>query len=206
MRQDFASDNTAAVAPEAMAALVRANAGAAPAYGEDPLTREAADMVRAMLDAEAEVRFLASGTAANALALSMLARPFEAVMAHEAAHVTISEAGAPSFMGGGLAVLGLPGASGRIDPAALSAAVAQGDDAHHQSPAALSLTDATEYGTVYPPEALERLIRTAKGAGLGVHIDGARLANAVAAGLDLKSLGRVGFKTLLFTVLVSAIA
>jgi threonine aldolase len=196
LRQDFASDNTAAAAPEAMAALVRANSGATPAYGQDPVTAQAADLVRAMLDADAEVRFLASGTAANALALSMLARPFEAVLAHAHAHVTVSEAGAPSFMGGGLAVVGLPGASGRIDAAALSAAMAGPDDAHHQAPAALSLTDATEYGAVYPPEALERLVRTAKTGGLGVHLDGARLANAVAAGLDLKSLGRLGVDVL----------
>jgi threonine aldolase len=195
-RQDFASDNTAPVAPEAISGLIRANAGPAPAYGEDPFTAQAAEMVRALLDADAEVRFLASGTAANALALSMLCRPFETVLAHEEAHVTTGEAGAPGFMGGGLAVAGLPGASGRIDPAALAGALAAPDSAHRQGPAALSLTDATEYGTLYPPEDLARLVRTAKAAGLGVHLDGARLANAVAAGLDLKTLGRMGVDVL----------
>lgn len=196
LRQDFASDNTAPAAAEAMAGLLAANTDAAPAYGEDPVTARAGDMIRALLDSDAEVRFLASGTAANALALSMLCRPFEAVLAHEHAHVTTGETGAPSFIGGGLGLVGLPGASGRIDPAALAQAMAGDDSAHRQSPAALSLTDATEYGAVYPPEDLARLVRTAKAAGLRVHLDGARLANAVAAGLDLKSLGRMGVDVL----------
>ena len=97
-RFDFASDNTAGMAPEALEALIAANQGTASGYGSDDLSRQAADAVRGFLDADAEVRFVASGTAANAMALAMLCRPFEAVLAHEHAHVTVDETGAPTFL------------------------------------------------------------------------------------------------------------
>jgi len=187
-RYDFASDNTAGAAPEAMQSLYEANAGFALSYGGDETTAKAADAVRAFLDADAEVRFLGSGTAANAISLAALCRPFEAVVAHEHAHVCTDETGAPGFFGHGLGLIGLAGASGRIDPAALDEALARPDVSHRQSPAALSLTQATEYGTVYEADALSALVEAAKAKGLGVHLDGARLANAVAAGFDAKSL------------------
>jgi threonine aldolase len=191
-RYDFASDNTAPAAPEAMAALGEANLGFAPGYGADPVSARAADLVRALLDVDAEVRFLASGTAANALALAALARPFEAVLAHEHAHVCTDEAGAPGLFGHGLGLIPLPGASGRIDPAALISALAEPDVSHRQPPAALSLTNATEYGTTYAEAELEALIGLARAKGLGVHLDGARAANAAAAGFDLTAVGRLG--------------
>jgi len=191
-RYDFASDNTAPAAPEAMAALAAANAGFASAYGTDPVTAHAADLVRAWLDADVEVRFVASGTAANALSLASLCRPFEAALAHHHAHVCTDETGAPGFFGHGLGLVGLPGASGRIDPAALIEALAAPDVSHRQSPAALSLTNATEYGTVYSATALEALVAPAKARGLGVHLDGARLANAAAAGFDVTAAARLG--------------
>jgi len=127
-RYDFASDNTAGAAPEAMAAIVAANdAGATPGYGADPISAQAAYAIRAWLDADAEVRFVASGTAANAIVLATLCRPFEAVLAHEHAHVTTDETGAPGFFGHGLGIVGLPGASARIDPDALEQALAGQD-------------------------------------------------------------------------------
>jgi threonine aldolase len=191
-RYDFASDNTAPAAPEAMAALVRANEGFAPAYGEDATTARAGDLVRTLLDADAEVRFLASGTAANSVALAALCRPFEAVIAHEHAHVATAEAGAPAFFGGGLAMIPLPGPAGKISVDALEAALASPDDSHRQGPGALSLTNATEYGTVYGAQDLAARIAPARAAGLKVHLDGARLANAAAHGLDLKQLKSLG--------------
>jgi threonine aldolase len=191
-RYDFASDNTAPAAPEAMAALAAANQGFAPGYGADAVTARAADLVREFLDADVEVRFVASGTAANALCLAALCRPFEAVLAHVHAHVCTDETGAPGFFGQGLGLTGLAGASGRIEPAALTAALAAPEVSYRQSPAALSLTNATEYGTVYPAQALTGLIGAAKARGLGVHLDGARLANAAAAGFDPKALGAMG--------------
>ncbi len=196
LRHDFASDNTAGAAPEAMQALIEANAGHAAAYGADTVTARAADAVRALLDTDAEVRFVASGTAANALALSALCRPFESVLAHRDAHVMTGEAGAPALFGHGLGLTGLSGASGRIDPTALHDALAAPEASYRQAPAALSLTNATEYCTLYGAGELVALAGLAKGKGLGIHLDGARLANAAAAGFEVKSLSRVGIDIL----------
>jgi threonine aldolase len=196
-RYDFASDNTAPAAPEALEAIIAANTGFASGYGSDEVSARAANAVRALLDADAEVRFVASGTAANAISLAALCRPFEAVVAHQHAHVCTDETGAPGFFGQGLGLIPLAGASGQIEVSGLRAALAEPDVAHRQSPAALSLTNATEYGTVYPHEDMAELIALAKGAGLGVHLDGARLANAAAAGFDLKSIARLGVDILI---------
>ena len=192
LRHDFMSDNTAPVAPEAMAAVLAANSGFVPSYGADPFTARAADLIRQLLDADAEVRFVASGTAANAIALAALCRPFESVLAHEHAHAATDETGAPAFFGHGLGMIGLPGAHGRVDGAALAAALAQSEDGHVQSPGALSLTNATEYGAVYSAKALEGLIAPANAAGLGVHLDGARIFNAAAAGFDPVAIHPLG--------------
>ncbi|WP_374578101.1 low specificity L-threonine aldolase [Phenylobacterium sp.] len=191
-RYDFASDNTAPAAPEAMEAVIAANAGFTSGYGTDQVSARAADAVRALLDADAEVRFVASGTAANAIALGTICRPFEAVLAHEHAHVCTDETGAPGFFGHGLGLVGLPGASGRIAPDTLAGALDQPDVSHRQSPAALSLTNATEYGALYSQDQLAALIAPARAKGLAVHLDGARLANAAAAGFDLKAVARLG--------------
>jgi len=191
-RYEFASDNTAPATPEAMQALVAANSGFASGYGTDAVTARASDLVRELLDADCEVRFVASGTAANAISLAALCRPFEAVLAHEHAHICTDETGAPGFFGQGLGLIGLPGASGRIELAALEAAMAEPDVSYRQSPAALSLTNATEYGAVYSADALGALIGAAKAKGYSVHLDGARLANAAAAGFDLKAIRTLG--------------
>jgi threonine aldolase len=191
-RYDFASDNTAGAAPEALDALVQANSGFTSGYGTDAVTAEAADLVRALLDSDAEVRFVASGTASNAISLAALCRPFEAVVAHEHAHVCTDETGAPGLFGHGLGLIGLKGASGRIDPAALAQALEAPDVSYRQSPAALSLTNATEYGTVYSEAEILALTRIARGKGLPVHLDGARLANAAASGFEVKQLKTLG--------------
>lgn len=191
-RYDFASDNTAPAAPEAMAALAAANSGFASGYGTDHVTARAADLVRELLDTDAEVSFVASGTAANAISLAALCRPFEAVLAHEHAHVCTDETGAPGLFGHGLGLIGLPGASGKIDPGALAAPLAAPDVSHRQPVAALSVTNATEYGTVYTTDELAALIAPVKAKGYGVHLDGARLANAAVNGFDLKTVRTLG--------------
>jgi threonine aldolase len=191
-RYDFASDNTAPAAPEAMAAILAANTGFTSGYGTDAVSAQAADLVRALLDVDAEVRFVASGTAANAVSVAALARPFEAVLAHEHAHICTDETGAPGFFGQGLGLIRLTGASGRIDPAALQAALDQPDVSYRQPAAALSLTNATEFGTVYAAGDLQALIQPAKARGYGVHLDGARIANAAAAGFELKRIASLG--------------
>ena len=195
-RYDFASDNVAGAAPEAMDALVRANAGFTSGYGTDEVSARAADMVRELLDADADVRFVASGTASNAVALAALCRPFESVLAHEHAHVCTDETGAPGFFGHGLGLIGLKGASGKIDPAGLEGALGQSDVSYRQSPAALSLTNATEYGTVYSIDEIAALAALAKTKGLPVHLDGARLANAAASGFDVKRIRDLGIDIL----------
>lgn len=191
-RYDFASDNTAPATPEAMQALAAANDGFTSGYGTDTVSARAAELVRQMLDADAEVRFVASGTAANAISLAALCRPFESVLAHEHAHVCTDETGAPGLFGHGLGLIGLPGASGRIQADALASALAAPDVSYRQPAAALSLTNATEYGATYTAEALRTLIAPVKAKGYGVHLDGARLANAAASGFDLKTIAAMG--------------
>lgn len=197
-RFDFLSDTNAGAAPEALEALVAANRGCQASYGGDETTAQAADLIRALLDADAEVRFVGSATAANAIGLAALCRPFEAVVCHEHAHVRLDETGAPGFFGQGLGIVGLPGPSGLIDPAALADLLAAPERASVQPPGVLSLTNATEYGAVYGPEAFHALADQAKAAGLGVHLDGARMANAwprfapaavAASGVDILVLG-----------------
>jgi threonine aldolase len=196
-RYDFASDNVAGAMPEVMEAMIAANAGTASGYGTDHVSARAADLIRAALDADAEIRFTASGTAANALALACLAHPHEAVLAHHHAHICTDETGAPGFFGSGVGLIGLSGDSGRIDRAALVDALAQPDVSYRQPAAALSLTQATEYGTVYGAADLAGLSGLARAKGYGVHLDGARLANAVAAGFDLKAIAAMGVDILI---------
>lgn len=191
-RYDFASDNVAGAMPEAIEALVTANEGTAAGYGSDHVSAKAADLIRELLDTDAEVRFVASGTAANALSLACLAQPHEAVLAHAHAHVCTDETGAPGFFGAGVGLIPLPGESGRIEPKALVEALAQPDVSYRQSPAALSLTNATEYGTVYTEAQIKALIKPAKAQGYGVHLDGARLAGAAASGYGLKTIAKAG--------------
>jgi threonine aldolase len=191
-RYDFASDNVAGAMPEVIQAIVAANAGTASGYGTDHVSHAAADRIRALLDADAEVRFTASGTAANAFALTCLAHPHEAVLAHEHAHICTDETGAPGFFGQGVGLVGLPGASGKIALPGLELALNEPDVSYRQPAAALSLTNATEYGTVYSADDLAALIAPVKARGYGVHLDGARLANAVAAGFDLKAVPKIG--------------
>ena len=195
-RYDFASDNVAGAMPEVISALSRFNDGSVAGYGDDAVCGNAADLIRTLLDADAEVRFVASGTAANALVLAALAAPHEAVIAHEHSHVATDETGAPGFFGGGVGIVGVRGVSGRIAPDALSDALSRPDEPHWQSPAAISLTNATEFGAVYRHADLAELIGAAKDRGLRVHVDGARLANAVASGFDPKSLAKLGVDVL----------
>jgi threonine aldolase len=196
-RYDFASDNTAGACPEALESLVAANTGFTSGYGADVVTAKAADAVRMLLDADADVRFVASGTAANAVACAALVRPFESMLAHRHAHICTDETGAPGFFGHGLGLIHLEGEAGKIDPDSLKAALDQPDFSYRQSAAALSITNATEYGTVYTVEEIRRLTDLAKAKGLPVHLDGARLANAAAAGFDVKALKTLGVDILI---------
>ncbi|HEX8913691.1 MAG TPA: low specificity L-threonine aldolase, partial [Humisphaera sp.] len=200
--RQFASDNYAGFAPEAWAALAEANAtGHCSAYGDDPWTAEAADLIRQTFECDCEVFFVFNGTAANSLALSHLCQSYHSILCHETAHVETDECGAPEFFSNGTKILLVPGPDGKIDPAGIDRAVKKRTDIHYPKPRALTLTNATELGTVYSPDEAAAVAGEAKRHGLRVHLDGARFANAVAslgvaprrltweAGVDVLSFG-----------------
>ena len=200
---DFRSDNEAPAAPEIMAALAAANTGSAHAYGDDPWTGRLAERFGAAFETELAVWPVATGTAANALALAELAPPWGAVYCHPDAHANADECGAPEFYSGGAKLVGVAGAHGKIDADRLARTLAAtGAHGEHEAlPSALSLTQATEAGTVYTPDEVAALAAAARRHGLGVHMDGARLGNALArlgcapadatwrAGVDILSFG-----------------
>jgi len=179
----FASDNGAPCPPQVMAALMQANSGAAMPYGNDDTTAQAVAMVRDVLQApQAEVFFVTVGTAANALALASLCPPWGAVLCHDGAHVEHDECGAPEAAGVAKLVR-VPGDHGRMTPEALAQALDgfSPGNVHSVQPAALTITNVTEAGTVYTPAEVSALAATAHAHGLAVHLDGARFANALAA-------------------------
>ena len=181
MARYFKSDNTAPVAPSILAALTAANHGYTRGYGDDPWTARLAERFDALFEREVRVFPVATGTAANALALATLVPPYGAVLCHEQAHIVRDECGAPEFMSGGARLQLLPGEAAKLTPAALVRGL---DDnpvsVHTVQPRAVSISQAAEPGTVYRPQALRELTAAAHGRGLAVHMDGARFANALA--------------------------
>jgi threonine aldolase len=181
VKRTFASDNCAGICPEAFAALTEANRGHAPSYGNDPWTQKASDLLRDLFETRCEVFFVFNGTAANSLALASLCQSYHSVLCHEHAHIETAECGAPEFFSNGSKVLLLPGANGKIDPAAIEGVVKKRSDIHYPKARALSITQATEAGTVYSLSELGTLIETPRKFGMRVHMDGARFANTIAA-------------------------
>lgn len=180
-RFEFASDNTAAICPPAWAALTEANADAEVSYGEDKWTRRVVDRVREIFETDCEVFLVFNGTAANALALAHLCRSFHAVICHEYAHSQTDECGAPEFFSGGAKLLPVEGANGKLDLSKVEMKILRHQDVHSSKPRVISLTQATELGTVYQREEIEKIAEFARERSLLVHMDGARFANAVAA-------------------------
>jgi threonine aldolase len=177
----FASDNFAGLCPEALAALIEANADHAPSYGADGWTLEATRLIREIFETECEVFPVFTGTAANSLALASICAPFERTLCFEHAHIAVDECGAPGFFAHGTTLTRIPGEHGKITPAAIVQAATARTDVHHPRARAVSLTQSTELGTVYTPAELTAIGRAAHDLGLAVHMDGARFANAVAA-------------------------
>lgn len=200
---DFRSDNTAGAAPQVMEALARAAVGGAPPDGADPWTARVTARLAAIFETEVAVFPVATGTAANALALATVTPPWGAVYCHAESHINGDECGAPELQTGGAKLIGLPGDHGKLAPATLAQAIEDAvvGSVHRVQPATLSLTQATEAGTVYTPDEVAALAGLARDHGLKVHMDGARFANALArlgctpaeatwrAGVDLLSLG-----------------
>lgn len=199
----FASDNSGPVHPQVLKALADANSGYAMGYGDDPLTQAVQARMREIFEApEAAVHLVATGTAANALALSTLCAPFETVFCSPVAHIHEDECNAPEFFTGGAKLTLVPGAD-KMTPEALAATIAKENTrgVHGPQRGPVSITQVTERGSVHSLEELRALTSVAKAHGLPVHLDGARFANALVklgcspadmswkAGVDVLSFG-----------------
>lgn len=198
VRRGFASDNASGAHPAVIAAIATANTGHAHAYGDDPWTGRARELVKQHFGEQAEVYFVFNGTGANVTALQALMRTFEAVICPASAHINSDECGAPErFTGGKL--LAVPTPDGKLTPALIEGAITGVGFEHASQPRVVSITQSTEYGTVYAPAELAAIAATARAHGLKLHVDGARLANAAAslgctlgeacAGADVVSFG-----------------
>lgn len=180
-RYAFASDNTAGMCPEALRALNEANDGRHPSYGDDRWTARAADGLRELFECDAEVFFVCTGTAANSLALASLCASYQSVICHDLAHIETDECGAPEFFSNGAKLLTVPDDLGKLKPEAVERRARLRSDIHYPPPRALSLSQATEAGTLYSIGELDALCGGARGLGLKVHMDGARFFNACVA-------------------------
>jgi threonine aldolase len=175
----FASDNCTRICPEAWRALEAANSGYAASYGEDEWTRRACDLVRDVFETNCDVYFVATGTAANALGVATMSRSLGSVVCHELSHIATSECGAVELLSGGMQLATLPGALGKVAPGDIERHLEERGNG--PEPASLSVTQATELGTLYSATELAFLGEVARGHALRFHMDGARFANAVAA-------------------------
>jgi threonine aldolase len=201
IRYDFASDNTAAICPEAWIALEQAHTNYAPAYGEDEWTSEVCERVREIFEIDCDVYLVFTGTAANALGLGQICQPFHGVICHERAHIQTDEAGATEFYGRGARLFLTKSRNGKIDPAEAERLVAQQEELHGHIMRAISIAQATELGTVYTPDEVAAIAAFTRTHQMLLHMDGARFANAVAslgcrpktitweAGVDILSFG-----------------
>ena len=180
---NFASDNTAGVAPEVMNAIAAANAGTAASYGGDDLTAQAERRFAEIFERECAVFFVATGSAANGLALATVAPSYGAILCHEESHIHMDECAAPEFFMGGGKLVPIKGENGKLAPADVQATLTGYSRWRpHGAPASvLSIAQATECATRYSPAEIRALADLAHGAGMKLHMDGARFANAVAA-------------------------
>jgi threonine aldolase len=200
---NFASDNTAGIAPQILEAIGRANTGYALGYGNDDWTKRVEKRFAEVFEREVAVFLVPTGTVANSLALAHMTPPWGAVLCHADSHVATDECGAPEFFGGGIKLVGLKGEGAKISAETLRAALEGGQwgGPHHVSASVLSLSQASECGTIYRVDEIGELAEIARKYKLAVHIDGARLGNALArmnvspaeatwkAGVDVLSFG-----------------
>ena len=198
----FISDNMAGAAPEIARAVAGAAAGQMLPYGNDPYTERARRRLGEIFERDVDVFPVSTGSAANGLSLAALTPPWGSVLSHPESHINTDECGAPEFFTNGAKLVGVPGPDSKIDPAALATAVRRrAGDVHSVQPSVVSISQATESGSVYTLEEIRRLSGIAKDAGLRVHMDGARFANALdqlgataaemtwKAGVDVLSFG-----------------
>ena len=200
---NFRSDNVTGAAPEILDAVVRAASGAANSYGDDILTKRVEQRLQEVFETDLRAFPVATGTAANALALATLVPPYGAVYCHADSHINVDECGAPEAFTGGAKLVTFQGPGAKLRPGELASVLERPVKGvvHHVQPAAVSITQATEAGTVYTPDELRALAEIAREHALPVHMDGSRFANAVAflgcspaelswrAGIDVLSFG-----------------
>jgi threonine aldolase len=187
----FASDNAAPAHPKAIEAIVNANRDNTPSYGNDPVTARAADVLRDIFRSpDAEVLFAFTGTAANIIALAAGTRPWHEILCSDIAHSLLDEAGGPVRISGAQ-LTRLPSDDGIVDPAELDRAVARRGEVHHSQPHIVTITQSTENGRVWPTNMINEFVDHAHELDLLVHIDGSRIANAVAA-LDVTPREAIG--------------
>ncbi|RYY40871.1 MAG: low specificity L-threonine aldolase [Sphingomonadales bacterium] len=199
----FFSDNAAAVCPQVLAALSEVNV-LDTAYDGDRWSQQMDARFSELFETEARAIWVATGTAANSLALAALCPPHGGVVCHREAHINVDECGAPEFYTHGAKLMTVDGPGAKLTPEAITAAISGiRDDVHQVQPHCISITNATEYGLVYSPAEVAAIGALAKARGLGLHMDGARFANAVAhlgcspadvtwkAGVDVLSFGFV---------------
>jgi threonine aldolase len=177
---NFASDNVYGVHPNILAALAEANAGTAPSYGGDSLTKQAEEKLKEVFGCDLRAFLVTSGTAANGLALSAITPGYGAIICHGEAHIAVDECNSPELFTGGAKILGLHAAGGKITPAMVEKTLKgfiRGE--HDPKPKGVSLTNATELGTVYSPAEVKAFSDLIRPRGMKLHIDGARFANAL---------------------------
>lgn len=177
---DFASDNVFGVDARIMAALEAANGGTAPSYAGDAITARVEAQFDKLFERPVKVYLLTTGTAANCLALSTMVPPYGAIFCHEFAHISADECGAPEFFTGGAKLMGLAGVAGKITPQMVRDSLAGFIRAEHDpKPAAISITQSSELGTVYSLKEVQAFGALAREKNLKLHMDGARFANAL---------------------------
>jgi threonine aldolase len=203
LSRNFSSDHVAPACDAILSAVNTANDGFVTSYGGDDFTAKLQSVTSEVFERQVTVFPVTSGTAANALALSQIVPPFGAIYCYEAAHIVTDESGAPGFFTGGAQLIGFPAADGKIRPEQLTNAIAYAEDLgiHHVKPGAVTVTQATEWGTVYSAAEVSAISSVAKEHQLPVHMDGARFANALVhlgctpaeatwkCGVDVLSLG-----------------
>jgi threonine aldolase len=180
LKEQFASDNYSGICPEAMQYLIESNKGYDYPYGDDYWTKEACNLFRELFETDCEVFFVLTGTAANSLALASLCDSYHSIICHETAHVETDECGAPEFYSNGAKLLLAKGDNGKLDAKEVENIVVKRSDIHFPKPKIISVTQATELGTVYQPSELLELYKISKRYKMKFQMDGSRFANALA--------------------------
>ncbi len=175
----FTSDNVTSACPEVMDAVIAANSGIAESYGDDQWSSRLQTKLSEIFETDVIVFPAVTGTASNALALSVLTPVFGKIYCHELSHINTDECGAPEFFTGGAKLIPMRSSNGRIDAIDLSQTIRGAGNVHAPQPAAVSITQSCETGTVYQIDEIMAISKTAHIHGMSVHMDGARFANAI---------------------------